>query len=72
MRANTFVEREPELEQLQHFLSKASVGQGQVCFVTGEAAGGQAALGQEVLRRAPENDVNAVAAGGPRQVCPGA
>ncbi|HMN28044.1 MAG TPA: hypothetical protein PKE45_07805 [Caldilineaceae bacterium] len=38
MRANTFVEREPELEQLQHFLSKASVGQGQVCFVTGEAA----------------------------------
>ena len=32
-----FVARERELEQLNTFLDRALSGQGQVCFVTGEA-----------------------------------
>ncbi|MFQ5855111.1 MAG: ATP-binding protein [Anaerolineae bacterium] len=39
-----FVARERELAQLQAFLDKTLAGQGQVCFVTGEAGAGKTAL----------------------------
>src|SRR4051812_40766714 len=54
MRVNTFVGRENELSRLQHFLEKASAGEGQICFVAGEAGVGKSALVHEFVRRAEE------------------
>src|SRR3712207_2912382 len=59
-----FVGRERELERLQQFLHKASTGQGQVCFVTGEAGVGKSALVHEFVRRAEEVNTQLVAAVG--------
>ncbi|MFQ5593938.1 MAG: AAA family ATPase [Anaerolineae bacterium] len=47
-----FVARERELAQLNGFLEKALSGQGQICFVTGEAGAGKTALVTEFARRA--------------------
>lgn len=47
-----FVAREQELARLQAFLQRALTGQGQVCFVTGEAGAGKTALTGEFARRA--------------------
>ena len=58
---NKFVGRERELERLQQFLHKASTGQGQVCFVTGEAGMGKSALVHEFVRRAQEVNDHLVA-----------
>jgi len=47
-----FVAREQELARLQDFLEQALAGQGQVCFVAGEAGAGKTALVAEFARRA--------------------
>ena len=52
MDSQVFVARERELEQLNTFLNRALSGQGQVCFVTGEAGAGKTALVSEFARRA--------------------
>ncbi|MFQ5792775.1 MAG: ATP-binding protein, partial [Acidobacteriota bacterium] len=54
MTEQVFVARERELAQLQTFLDRALAGQGQVCFVTGEAGAGKTALVTEFARRAQE------------------
>ena len=51
---NVFVARERELAQLNEFLDRALAGQGQVCFVTGEAGSGKTALVTEFARRAEQ------------------
>jgi adenylate cyclase len=61
---NKFVGRERELGLLQQFLHKASTGQGQVCFVTGEAGVGKSALVHEFVRRAEQVNTHLVAAVG--------
>ncbi|MFQ5592999.1 MAG: tetratricopeptide repeat protein [Anaerolineae bacterium] len=50
MTKQIFVRRERELTQLQTFLDRALAGQGQVCFVTGEAGTGKTALVTEFAR----------------------
>jgi tetratricopeptide (TPR) repeat protein len=50
----TFVARENVLNQLQAFLDRALAGQGQVCFVTGEAGSGKTALVGEFTHRAQQ------------------
>ena len=59
-----FVARERELSQLDAFLKLALAGQGQVCFVTGEAGSGKTALVTEFGRRAQEQDKNLLVAVG--------
>jgi len=49
---SVFVARERELAQLNHSLDKTIAGQGQVCFVTGEAGSGKTALVTEFAHRA--------------------
>ena len=49
-----FVAREAELEKLGGYLGNALAGQGQVCFVTGEAGSGKTTLATEFARRAQE------------------
>ncbi|MCB0187525.1 MAG: AAA family ATPase, partial [Caldilineaceae bacterium] len=51
---SVFVAREQELSHLQTFLTRALAGQGQVCFVTGEAGAGKTALITEFARRAQQ------------------
>ncbi len=53
---NIFVARERELSQLDGFLNLALAGQGQVCFVTGEAGSGKTALVTEFARQAQEQE----------------
>jgi adenylate cyclase len=57
-----FVAREGELGQLWQFLDRALGGQGQVCFVTGEAGSGKTALVTEFARRAQERHEDLVVA----------
>ncbi|MFQ5595610.1 MAG: tetratricopeptide repeat protein [Anaerolineae bacterium] len=54
MSEQVFVARERELTQLHTFLDRALAGQGQVCFVTGEAGAGKTALVTEFTRRAQD------------------
>lgn len=56
MSEQPFVGRERELARLEGFLERAVAGQGQVCFVTGEAGGGKTALVQAFTRRAQDAD----------------
>jgi adenylate cyclase len=51
---SAFVAREQELTQLAQFLDRAMAGQGQVCFVMGDAGSGKTALVREFTRRAQE------------------
>jgi DNA-binding SARP family transcriptional activator len=59
-----FVAREPELNQLSHFLEQAISGHGGVIFVTGEAGSGKTALINEFTRRIQEAHKNAIVAYG--------
>lgn len=59
-----FVARERELDQLQAFLSKAWAGQGQICFIAGEAGVGKTALVTEFARRAQTAYPALIVAGG--------
>ncbi len=52
MTETVFVGRERELERLDQFLGAALAGQGQVCFLSGEAGSGKSALVTEFARRA--------------------
>jgi adenylate cyclase len=51
---STFVARERELKRLAEFLNLALGGDGQVCFVVGEAGSGKTALVSEFAQRAQE------------------
>jgi adenylate cyclase len=59
-----FVARERELERLDRFLGAALAGEGQVCFVSGEAGSGKTALVTEFARRAEARYPELVAAFG--------
>ena len=59
-----FVARERELARLRQFLNRALAGQGQVCFVTGEAGSGKTALVTEFARRAQERHKSLIVAVG--------
>jgi len=59
-----FVARERELAQLEGFLNRALSGQGQVCFVIGEAGSGKTALVTEFARRAQEQHRDLIVAVG--------
>ena len=54
MEKHVFVAREREIGELDGFLHRALAGQGQVCFVTGEAGSGKTALVTEFARRAED------------------
>jgi predicted ATPase len=54
MERQIFIARERELRQLDEFLNRASAGQGQVCFVIGEAGCGKTALVTEFARQTEE------------------
>jgi predicted ATPase len=62
MKEQVFVERERELAQLKAFLDGTLAGQGQVCFVTGEAGSGKTTLITEFARRAEEANADLVVA----------
>lgn len=56
------VAREEELAGLENFLRRALSGQGQVCFVSGEAGAGKTALVNEFVRRASQRAVGVLTA----------
>jgi predicted ATPase len=64
MERQVFVARVRELGQLDGFLNRALSGQGQVCFVTGEAGSGKTALITEFARRAQERHADLIVAVG--------
>jgi predicted ATPase len=64
MERQRFVAREIELAQLDSFLNRAMDGQGQVCFVAGEAGSGKTALMAEFAHRALEQHQDLVVAVG--------
>jgi len=64
METPVFVARERELRRLNRFLEAALAGQGQVCFVSGEAGSGKTALLTEFARRAEAQHPDLVAAFG--------
>ena len=64
MQRQIFVDRERELERFDGFLGRALAGQGQVCFVTGEAGSGKTTLVLEFARRAQEEHGDLVVAVG--------
>jgi adenylate cyclase len=59
-----FVARERELQCLDRFLGAALAGEGQVCFVSGEAGSGKTALVTEFARRAEARHPELIAAFG--------
>lgn len=59
-----FVARQPELAFLDQRLDKAIGGQGQMCFVTGNAGAGKTSLVAEFIRRAQEKHPDLVSAVG--------
>ncbi len=64
MEKHVFVARERELGQLDDFLDRALAGQGQVCFVTGEAGSGKTFLVTEFARRAQDQHEDLIVAVG--------
>jgi adenylate cyclase len=52
MKEQVFVDREPELQQLEGCLHKAFAGQGRVCFVAGQAGSGKTALVRQFVEQA--------------------
>ena len=62
--SNDFVGRERELERLDRLLDLALTGQGQVCFLAGEAGSGKTALIREFTQRAQQKHPDLVVAGG--------
>lgn len=59
-----FVSRDKELARLGEFLGRALNGQGQVCFVTGEAGFGKTSLTAEFARRAQQQSTDLLVAVG--------
>ncbi len=59
-----FVTRRRELERLDGLLETANGGQGQICFVTGEAGFGKTSLTAEFARRAQQRDEELIVAVG--------
>ncbi|MBN1955957.1 MAG: tetratricopeptide repeat protein [Anaerolineae bacterium] len=59
-----FVTRERELGQLTSYLDRVRSGQGQVCFISGEAGRGKTTLVNEFTRRAQEQYADLVSAVG--------
>jgi adenylate cyclase len=59
-----FVARKQELGRLYSYLNKAIGGNGQVCFVTGEAGSGKTALISELTRRAQDRHKDLIVAYG--------
>ncbi|HSR31249.1 MAG TPA: tetratricopeptide repeat protein [Anaerolineae bacterium] len=64
MAGPVFVARERELRRLGTFLDAALAGQGQVCFVSGQAGSGKTALVTEFARRAEARHLELVVAMG--------
>ena len=64
MERTVFVARERELQRLDRFLDTALAGEGQVCFVSGEAGSGKTALVIEFARRAEARQPELIAAFG--------
>ncbi|MFB0537309.1 MAG: BREX system ATP-binding domain-containing protein, partial [Anaerolineae bacterium] len=52
MQEQIFVGRERQLDELKGYLEKALIGQGQVCFVTGQAGSGKTALVRHFVEQA--------------------
>jgi tetratricopeptide (TPR) repeat protein len=59
-----FVGRDAQLDRLQGYLDLAVSGQGQVCFVTGEAGSGKSALVNVFAQKAQAKDENSIFAVG--------
>ena len=49
-----FVARQGELTQLRQYLDRTLAGEGQVCFVTGDAGSGKSTLVREFCRQVQE------------------
>jgi len=64
MKGQPFVGREHELEGLEGHLAQALAGQGQVCFVTGQAGSGKTALVRQLMQLALAADPDLVVAVG--------
>ena len=64
MTETTFVARQSELRRLQEILELSVAGQGQLCFVTGEAGAGKSTLAAEFARRAQETHADLLIAVG--------
>jgi tetratricopeptide (TPR) repeat protein len=62
MTDQVFVGREEELGQLRRYFDDSLTGQGQVCFVTGEAGSGKTALVSEFARRTQDKHDDLVVA----------
>ena len=62
MTESVFVGRERELEELKGYLDKGLAGQGQVCFVTGQAGSGKTALVRQFLHQALTADPDLIVA----------
>ena len=56
--------REVELQRLEGYLRQAMAGQGQVCFVSGEAGSGKTTLLQEFSHQAIETHASLIAVTG--------
>ena len=59
-----FVARQREMQRLDGFLARATIGQAQVAFVTGEAGSGKTAMLQEFGRHAEDVHADLVAVSG--------
>ncbi|HSR29228.1 MAG TPA: AAA family ATPase, partial [Anaerolineae bacterium] len=64
MKEQLFVGRQQELEGLEGHLAKTLAGQGQICFVTGQAGSGKTALVRHFIQQALATDPDLVVAMG--------
>ena len=64
VKSNLFVGREREIAELEAFLERALGGQGQICFMAGEAGSGKTTLVSEFARRAQQRHDKLVVARG--------
>jgi len=64
MQEQIFVDREHELQELRGYLERALAGQGQVCFVTGQAGSGKTALVRHFVQQAFTADPHLIVAMG--------
>jgi adenylate cyclase len=62
--AYAFVARQRELGRLRAFLDRALAGEGQICFITGEAGSGKTTLAKEFARQAQSAHADLVVAVG--------
>jgi len=64
MQEQIFVDREHELQELRGYLERALAGQGQVCYVTGQAGSGKTALVRHFVQQAFTADPDLIVAMG--------